>query len=136
MTKSDGLTVRRHKRHDVALDASMSLAPDHAAAVRFRPPPGSPENTAPVSLVDVGEGGFGVISTIFIPRRARILLRIPDPRSPSGPVLLEAEGIVQRVTMTDRRPAYLIGASFLNEAAIHEALNTLLAILGGESSDA
>lgn len=136
MTKSEGLTVRRHKRHDVALDAWLSLAPEHIGAVRFKPPPGAPENTAPVSLVDLGEGGFGVVSTIFLPRRTRVRLRVPDPRSAAAPALLDAEGVVQRVTMTDRRPAYLIGASFSNEPAIREALQTLLNILGGDPSDA
>ncbi|MBL0921897.1 MAG: hypothetical protein IBJ10_07190 [Phycisphaerales bacterium] len=136
MNKSDGLTVRRHKRHDVALDATIALAPEHAGAVRFKPPPGAAENTAPVSLVDVGEGGFGVVSTVFIPRQARIRLRVADPRDPSGPAMLEADGLVQRVTMTDRRPAYLIGASFVDESAIGEALHRLLGILGGEGPDA
>lgn len=139
MTKSDGLTVRRHQRHDVAFDAVMSLAPEHAAAVRFKPLKsvlGVPEGAAPVVLVDIGEGGFGVVSEVFIPRRSHIRLRVADPRDPGGAPLIEADGLVQRVTMTDNRPAYLIGASFFDPSAIHDALAKLLSVLGGEPADA
>ncbi len=139
MIQSDGLTVRRHQRHDVALDAQLSLAPEHAGAVRFKPLPGVsgvPDGSAPVVLVDIGEGGFGVMSVVFLPRKSRIRVRVPDPRDDRAPALLDAEGIVQRVTMTDNRPGYLIGASFADEPAVRESLHRLLAALGGESSDA
>lgn len=139
MTQSDGLTIRRHQRHDVALDAQVALAPEHAAAVRFKPLPGVsgvPDGAAPVVLVDIGEGGFGVMSVVFLPRRSRIRLVVPDPRDDRAPALLDAHGIVQRVTMTDNRPGYLIGASFADEPAIRESLHRLLAALEGEAGDA
>ena len=139
MNKGDGLTIRRHQRHDVALDAIVSLAAEHASAVRFKPlagVSGAAEGSAPVVLVDIGEGGFGVVSEVFLPRRSHIRLIVADPREPTGAPLIDAEGLVQRITMTDRRPAYLIGASFFDESAVRESLQAMLSILGGEASDA
>jgi hypothetical protein len=94
----------------------MSVTPDHAGAVRFSAARGGRGAWIDVSVVDVGLGGVGVCSPVFIPRRTRIRLRLtPVPgteSAPAGP--LEFEARVQRAWMRDRTPTYLLGTAFID----------------------
>ena len=51
---------------------------------------------------------------------------------PNAPVIMEAPVRVQRICMTDRRPAYLIGTSFadLSPESINQ-INHLIELLDG-----
>jgi len=53
------------------------------------------------------------MSTLFVPRRSILAVRILAPTEAIQP-LVELALRVQRVQMTDRRPAYLIGGAFEN----------------------
>jgi hypothetical protein len=87
--------------------------------------------------MDLGAGGAGVISPMFMPRGARVVLRIWAVADRDGEPLIELPGKVVRTIMTDRRPAYMVGVGFdqfspEQEASV-EALITRLA--GREEGD-
>jgi hypothetical protein len=136
MSENPGLVIRRHRRHDIALDAEVSIAPEHAQAVRFAPAVGGRRGQISTVLVDVSSGGLGVISTVFIPRGALAFIRVRNPAMPDAPPVLDAKVRVQRVTMTDRRPGYLIGASFADTSAdFVQQFERFMAILEGDSTE-
>ncbi|MBK9189263.1 MAG: hypothetical protein IPM33_09950 [Phycisphaerales bacterium] len=110
MDQQPPLIVRRNARHDVAIRGRVSIAPDHAKSVSLAGASGAKDGWVDVDIVDFSTGGVGMVSLVFLPRKTHVRVQVfgPDPESPA---LVELPGVVQRVCMTDRRPAYLIGAS-------------------------
>lgn len=94
------------------MSARVAIAPEHAALVRFSTGSGARDGWIEAGVVDVSNGGVGLMTTVFIPRRCRVILRLRADDAPDAPVLLEAGARVMRIVMTDRRPAYLVGTSF------------------------
>lgn len=129
------LMVRRTVRHDVVLSATIAVAPEHATTVRFSPAAGGRDGWLEVDVVDFSGGGVGLVTSVLLPRLTLLIVRVPNPGG--GPPLLEARCRVQRVSMTDRRPAYLIGTSF-EDGSVEAArqIRDLLALLGGEGQGA
>ncbi len=103
--------VRRSVRHDVVMRARFSVHADYARGVVMNMNSGAREGWLDVDVVDFGAGGLGFMSPLFVPRRVLINLRVYGPGE-SGEMLLETAARVQRVMMTDRRPAYLVGVAF------------------------
>lgn len=129
--ESPPVIIRRSVRHDVSMRAAVRLAPEHAGTVRFTPAAGSNDGWLEANVVDFSTGGVGLMTTFFVPRRSVLLVRVFGSDA-SAPPLVEAPCRVQRVCMTDRRPAYLLGTSFesmANEAA--EQVNAVLNVLSG-----
>lgn len=127
------LAVREHVRHDVAFDADLAIVPEHAQAVRFASSVAGRHGRLPVSLTDVSEGGLGVMSTVFVPRNAMADLVVRNPALPQAPPVFKARIRVQRITMTDRRPGYLLGASFVDTSPeFAKRLDAFLRLLDGE----
>ena len=134
MPEDQGLRVRHAKRHDIALDAELRIAPEHQSSVRFSSASGARDDTLRVVIVDASSGGLGIISTVFIPRKCLVTLRAFDPTDATRPPLLEARLRVQRSRMTDRRPAYFVGASFAAADARDAAgVERFLRMLDGEA---
>jgi hypothetical protein len=103
-----GLTVRRHERHEVALPATVRLAEQGEKLVRFNAAPVR-KGSLQVQLVDVGRGGVGFKSEVFLPRECAIELHAHgDDDQP----LVSFRLIVRRVQMISREPVYLFGTSF------------------------
>jgi hypothetical protein len=132
MAAETEVIVRRSVRHDVVMRAAISIAPEHARHVKFGAAAGAREGWVDGDVVDFSAGGLGFVSGLFVPRKARIGVRVFSPVNPED-VLLTCIVRVQRVTMTDRRPAYLLGTSFENPPPeVGVQINDLLAILSGE----
>jgi len=110
MDQSPGLIVRRSARHDTALRAQITVAPEHAGLVRLNAG-ASKSGAADGDMVDFGAGGVGIVTGVFLPRKCVLRLRVAHPVR-ADEVLLDVFVRVQRTIMTDRRPAYLVGASF------------------------
>lgn len=110
MDQQPPLIVRRNARHDVAIRGRICIAPEHAKNVSLAGASGVKDGWVDVDVVDFSTGGVGMISLVFLPRKTHVRMQVlgPDPESPA---LVELSGVVQRVCMTDRRPAYLIGTS-------------------------
>jgi hypothetical protein len=134
MSEQQQSIVRRSVRYDVLIKASMAIVPEQAGLVRFAAGSGARAGWVDVDLVDFSPSGVGLMSPVFVPRRALINVRLYS-YGPEAKVILEAPVRVQRVYMTDRRPAYLIGTSFADmpQASI-EQINRLMELLAGSET--
>jgi hypothetical protein len=134
MSEQNQSIVRRSVRYDVLIKASMSVLPEHGGLIRFAAGSGARAGWVDVDLVDFSSSGVGLMSSVFVPRRALINVRLYG-YGQAAPVILEAPVRVQRVYMTDRRPAYLIGTSFADppQQSI-EQINRLMELLAGSES--
>lgn len=87
-----------------------------------------------VDLIDFAAGGLGFITHVYFPRNVDLELEIPDFQQANSPVLLNGLMRVQRVQMTDRRPAYQIGCSFINlDDTTNQQIDALIERLSGMS---
>jgi len=113
MADREELSIRRTVRHEVFLPARIAVAPEHAEIVRLASTsPGEP--SIEVDLIDFSAGGVGMISQTYLPRNCLIQVRVLSPDENQSEPLFEAIAQIQRIVMTDRRPAYLIGTSFID----------------------
>ena len=122
--------IRRSQRHDVALPARFCIAPAHSALVRLSSGSGARDGWLDAGLVDLSSGGVGLVTSVFVPRRCLITVRVWGDNSPeaqSEPPILEVGARVQRIVMTDRRPAYLLGTAF--EGLTAEVVRSVEALL-------
>ena len=92
--------------------ARFCIAPEHAPLVRLSTGSGAREGWIDAGVVDVSSGGIGLVTPVFVPRRCLITIRIRQDEAPDAPTILEIGARVQRIVMTDRRPAYLVGTAF------------------------
>ena len=111
MGQEQGLIVRRSARHDVAMRARVAVGQEHASIVRLSASSGAREGWIDTDVVDFGAGGVGFMTNVWLPRRCVLRVQILGADNPHH-ILLDAPVRVMRVTMTDRRPAYLIGTAF------------------------
>lgn len=109
MEQADTLIVRRHSRMDVSLRCKVSIDDEHKGLVRFTS--AGHGGWIDADVVDMSSGGLAFIVGAFIPKRCKVNVRILSAADAVSPILDIAIRI-QRVQMTDRRPAYLIGGSF------------------------
>jgi hypothetical protein len=113
MATHSGIIFRKSARYDVSLPARVRVAEAHAGVVRFTAIAGVRQGWLPVDLVDFSSGGLGFLSSVFVPRRCILQIQIFGlEQGPAETALIDGVCRVQRVVMTDRRPAYLVGASF------------------------
>ena len=110
MSVEKDLMVRRHERHELVLPAILSVAPEHKSLVRFNPSICERDGWVPATLTDISPGGLGLITHVFIPRMSLVRVRIM--RGEGERQVLDVKVRLQRVCMTDRRPAYLLGTAF------------------------
>jgi len=132
LAENAGLIIRRNERHDLALPARFAVAPPHREMLRFASSVASRDGWVDCDLIDFSTGGLGVISDVFVPRMARLRIRVYRDEKREE-LVLEAPVRVQRAVMTDRRPAYLVGTAFEDlERETHGRVEKMLALLGGE----
>jgi hypothetical protein len=96
---------------EVSIRGLLAVAPTSAGVVRLTSAAGVRNGTLDVDIVDVSEGGVGAISMTFLPRGTWVKLQLLSP-TPEALVLLDITGVVRRITMIDRRPAYQLGIGF------------------------
>jgi len=107
-----GLNVRRQVRHEMFLPAAIRVAKEHSTQVRLAPGVADEEGWVDASLVDFSLGGMGLIASAFFPMRCAVEVRVYSVDTLDQKVLLGVPGRIQRIVMTDGRPAYLLGISF------------------------
>lgn len=112
MTSENELIVRRHERFELVLPALLSVAPEHQSLVRFNPAICERDGWIPATLVDISPGGLGLMTRVFLPRMS--IARVRVMRGQDERQVLDVKVRLQRLTMTDRRPAYLLGTSFVD----------------------
>ncbi len=130
------LIVRRSTRHDIALRAKVAPTQIHAATVRLASSVAPRGGFVDVDVLDFSGGGVGLLSMVFFPRKSCLRL-VVQGHAEGEPDLLDAVVRVQRVVMSDRRPAYIIGTSFesLSEAALAQ-VDLLLGCMDGHAEEA
>jgi len=80
MAAVNGLTVRRYERHEVGLPAVLSLTGSACHAVRFSATSETDGQGIPATLVDIGDGGLGVRTSVMLPRGTTLRVRVTHPQ--------------------------------------------------------
>ncbi len=112
MSPESGIPVRRSARHEIVLPVRLSVAPEHQKQVQFAHGVTDKDGCIEGNLLDLSRGGCGVMTSQFFPKRCAVRLRLYGLDGDDSPALLDGTVRVQRVTMTDARPGYLLGLSF------------------------
>jgi hypothetical protein len=107
------IASRLHERYELILPVRFSVLPEHADKVTYT---GGADNETDADLLDIARSGAAFIASVYIPRMASILIRLYELDDAGGAPLLAGRARVQRVAMTDARPAYLIGAQFTDDS--------------------
>lgn len=130
---ANGLIVRSSVRYEISMPSRVRVAPYHAEVLSFAKGVGDGERWVDVDVIDFASGGLGFVSTVFFPRNVDLEVEVLDTRLGEAPPLLRALIRVQRVQMTDRRPAYQVGCSFVDpDDQTTQQINGLLVRMSGE----
>lgn len=106
------LAIRRNKRRVIGVEGRLFINADHHNDVKLSPSaPRSSDGSIPITAVDVSEGGIGILTACFLPRRTKCELILDNPRDPANPVF-KADMRVAQPRMVDRRPGYQLGLIF------------------------
>lgn len=146
---TSGLIIRRNERHEVSLPARVRVAFSHTELVKLSKGTANEKGWLDVHLIDFSENGLGIVTEVFFPRGCVLEAQIPVVRgavlegdlggseeSEGGVAMLNCEMRVMRVQMMDRRPAYLIGGSFVDPSNETKAkINELLDRLSGHLTE-
>lgn len=138
MQQKSGLTVRRFSRHELQLDARVSVAGSCLSQVRLSGSSGTDDGWASATLIDAGEGGLGLATGVFFPRRCILHVRVSDPGGGVEP-LLATDVRVQRVTMLGAGDGYALGTAFVERgpalaASVQKILALVEAACGGRGA--
>lgn len=145
MSMPSGIAIRRSARFEIVLPVRLRLPADQAAKVAFKAhqstelKPAAPQDAPFIEgdLIDISRGGIGIMTPHFLPKGCSAEVRICALDADISRPLLVSKVRVQRVSMTDSRPAYLLGAAFIEADAVFEHdLQGLLNRLGHEEADA
>ena len=112
MEQDSGVMVRHTQRYDASLRARISICPEHAPVIRLAPGSGVKDGWIDMDVVDFSSGGIGLVSLVWLPRRTLVQFQLHAPGREREEPVVQGRTRVQRVTMTDRRPAYLLGTAF------------------------
>jgi len=112
MAQTPNFVIRRSDRHEIVLPARFRVSEGHAEEVRVSSRAPQRDGWIECDLIDVAQGGVGLIAPLFMPRGCRLRFEIMGHGEASSEVLLESYGRVRRVQMIDRRPAYMLGLLF------------------------
>lgn len=135
MTDS-GLIVRRSVRFEISLPARIRVAPYHAESMNFAKGVCGDDRWIDVDMIDFAAGGLGFITHVYLPRNVDLEIEIPDFQQANKAVILQGLMRVQRVQMTDRRPAYQIGCSFIDiDEGTNQQIDSFIDRLSGMSED-
>jgi hypothetical protein len=127
MGRETDLTIRRSERTDVAYFGLICIRDDAAAQVSIPPALGAGDGWFSIDIIDMSTQGLGAMSEIFIPRRAAASIRLFNSTDIGEPIC-EVNAVVQRIIMTDRRPAYLLGLAFQDpDPQVLSTISTLTA---------
>lgn len=130
---NNGLIVRSSVRYEISMPSRVRVAPYYAEVMNFAKGVGDGDRWVDVDVIDYAAGGLGFISMVFFPRNVDLEVEILDTRLSDAPPLLRAMIRVQRVQMTDRRPAYQVGCSFVDpDEQTSKQIDALLARMSGE----
>lgn len=120
MAQDSGIPVRRSARFEIVLPARITVCPAHARQARFVQGITDGEGCVKADLIDLSLGGVGLLSTHFFPKQAKLRLRVYGLNGDKAPALLDGHIRIQRITMTDSRPGYLLGGCFVDTDGVFD----------------
>lgn len=129
----DGVNIRKHQRHDLVLPARVSVAPEHQSSVRFSQAVCVQDGWVPATLTDFSPGGLGFMVEVYLPRKSLIRVRVARHDDQENQSVIDVKVRVQRIQMTDRRPAFLVGTVYADLTAQQMANIEALADLMDQS---
>lgn len=119
------LQTRQYVRRAAEISARLEIHSDQANQIRFA----FSDSQSRIVVTDVSEGGVGLRTEVFLPRNARLTVRV---RNEADRTELTFQAVVRRCQMIDLKPAYHIGLQFLETpAADRQALLKLVQECGG-----
>jgi hypothetical protein len=121
------LVVRQHERRQCAHRAYVRVESEGVTLGEAFDRGGG---WVPVTVTDVSEGGLGIRTGVFLPKRCRVSIRLEEEGAGVAGVRL----VVRRAVMLDRGPTYYLGLSFGEErgAAVQGLVSSLMR--GGEGA--
>lgn len=129
---SSGLIVRRSERFEISLPGRVRVAAHHAEALNFAKGVAGPDRWINVDVIDFASGGLGFIADVFMPRNVDLEVEILNFQGQTDNAALNCTMRIKRVQMTDRRPAYQIGCSFINvDQDVQDQIDALIDRLRG-----
>jgi hypothetical protein len=129
---ADQLVVRQHQRLACRLRVDVAVAPDSPCRVTLSRSAGNGTGVVTATVVDCSTGGMGIESSVYLPRQARLSLRVD--LGGEGGTSLDIEATVQRATMISRAPKYYLGVAFKGRNAPGEAvIEQLLTCAAGQA---
>jgi hypothetical protein len=114
----NNLVVRQHERLSCGLHAEVFVAEEHAEKLVLTAAATGAGGIVPAIVSDLSHGGLGLRCKVFFPKGVRLVVRVLDAEPGVGVfpnVLMQAIIRVQRVQMSDRKPTYYTGGSFVSE---------------------
>lgn len=134
-SKAKRAFVRSSRRQEISVRGTLAIGSASAHIVRLTPAAGLRDGVIDVDVVDMSDGGVGAIGMVFLPRGTSVRIKLYTPTA-TPEVLLDITGIVRRVAMVDRRPAYHIGIGFDNLSAQTQVdVSRVLAMLGNSEDE-
>lgn len=132
-----GLTVRRFERHALSLPLKVTLDEATGGAVRLSRSSGGADGFN-ATLVDLGQGGLGIESPRYLPRKTVIRVRLYADASRNLPEF-QTTVRVMRTWMSSRDPSYAIGCSFVDpdpklQQTVEDVLSAIAAAERGEEA--
>lgn len=101
--------------------------------VRLSQALGGRDAWVPSDVVDISGGGLGLVTTCFLPRGCLVWVKVLAGEDDARRTLLAVECTVNRIVMTDRRPAYLLGLGWHKPTdAVKAKIAAVLDTLDGE----
>ncbi len=124
---STHLQTRQFVRRAAEISARLEFHSDQSEQIRFA----FADSQSRIIVTDVSEGGVGLRTEVFLPRNARLTVRVRNEEAPDAAELV-IQAVVRRCQMIDLKPAYHIGLQFLETpAADRHALLKLVQDAGG-----
>jgi len=108
--------ARQFVRKDTDLEARVDPHPDHSDQFRVC----LPDALAELPVVDVSAGGVGLQSSVFMPKRLKLVLHVKTQGQSTAEATLRVNAIVRRCELFDYKPTYHVGLQFVDAKGIDE----------------
>lgn len=120
--------VRSDQRVQCALNASVRINESIGEAVQLSRGAGEGDGSVKVTIVDASRAGLGMVSPVFMPRGAKLDVKM----TLGGGADFTVVARVQRVEMRDRTPSFYLGLAVSGSSS--QPSNSLEALVNEISS--
>jgi hypothetical protein len=129
-----GLTVRRFERHELSLPVRVTLDHSSGSVVRLSRSSGGSDGFG-ATLVDLGQGGLGIESPHYLPRRTVLRVRLLADTLRHLPEF-QTTVKVMRSRMSSREPSYALGCSFVEpDARLQQTVEDVLSAIAASRQE-